>query len=241
MSRGQPDYGQSAPTEQYATLSDLAEVVKRLTDLIYADGKGSTVFHDDFEGVQLKWNSMTVNEGISKLDSTYAQSGSQSVKMDTAKTLVAHTGISREFAVPISQRLGAEISFCPVSTHTAFYMMLSFHESPVFYRAEARINFGTNKLYIRKADGSYLEVVTLNAFSLTTHAFHPFKLVADFDTKVYERVIVDGVTYDLASEPLYTSTTAAVHKILLEFEQHGIDVTGGQLWVDDAIFTQEEP
>lgn len=241
MVRGQADYGITAPTEQYATLADLAEVVRRLTGLIYSDGRGATVFHDDFEGTILKWGFRRTNAATIALDSTYAKSGSQSVKLDTAKVLIAAAGIWREFGIQLSQRLGTEISFCKPDAHTSFTIQLGYYNGTTAYSAEAKIDFSNKQLSIRTGALTWEVVATLDAFSASEQAFHPFKLVVDFNTKKYQRVMIDGACYTFDTYSPYSYASALNPRVVSQFLLEGLDTTGGALWLDDAIFTQEEP
>jgi EAL domain-containing protein (putative c-di-GMP-specific phosphodiesterase class I) len=104
-----------------------------------------------------------------------------------------------------------------------------------------KLDFSTYKLYYYSSADSWVEITTLDAFSASDQSFHPIKLVVDFDTLKYDRVIVDNTLYDLSSFSLYSAVSALNQRILWEVTLEGLNTTGGQLYVDDAIFTQEEP
>jgi hypothetical protein len=163
------------------------------------------------------------------------------MKLDVAKVLVASAGIWREFGIQSSQRLGGEISFCKPSSNTFLCFALSYHNGTTQYKGSVKLDFSTYKLYYYSSADSWVEITTLDAFSASDQSFHPIKLVVDFDTLKYDRVIVDNTLYDLSSFSLYSAVSALNQRILWEVTLEGLNTTGGQLYVDDAIFTQEEP
>lgn len=241
MPRGQQDYGQYASQTQYATMSDLAQLAAWLIDYFSADNRGIVVFTDDFEGALLKWNKMTSNSGTSLQSSAHAKSGSQSIELDVAKVLAAGAGIYREFGIQPSQRLGCEINFCKPDSNTYYIQRLSYHDGTNAWQGAVKIDFSTNILSIQTGATTWQTIATLPAFSGSDQAFHPIKLVVDFDTKTYVRLIVDNGNYVVSNYSLYESVSAINQRILLEMELWGLNTTGGQLYLDDAVFTQSEP
>lgn len=241
MPRGQPDYGQYAPTEQYATLSDLAELARRLTELIYSEGRGATVYHDDFEGTVLKWTGGIGIGGTVTFDQVYPQSGSQCIKLYPSGVSSAFAAISKEYGVVASQRLGSEISFCNPSSELSFYNEIAYWDGADFYRGAVKIDFSTNKLYLRTGTGGWTEFTDITPFYTSGYSYYHFKIVVDFGTKKYVRMMLNGVEYDLSAYDLAVMTGAGAVRLQQGFYATNETGVAASLLIDDSIFTQEEP
>jgi len=71
--------------------------------------------------------------------------------------------------------------------------------------------------------------------------FHIFKLVADFENQVYERLVVDNETYDLSSYDAYSFTSGDCPNVRVDVLLYSETGYNGFSYVDDIILKQNEP
>lgn len=241
MPRGQPDYGAYSPQTYIGSLSDMAELAARLGSIVIFDRRGRVVNLDDFEGAQLKWIvGFSIGSTVT-FDHSYPQSGSQCVKLTPSAAVGTWVAISKEFGVVISQRLGSEISFCNPSSSLSFYVELAYWDGTDFYRGRAKLDFNTNKMYLYTGTGSWTEFMDIDAFYTSSFTYFHFKLVVDLETKKYVRVMLNGVEYDISAYALAVGAGAGAKRLQQTFSATNETGAAGSIYIDDSIFTQEEP
>lgn len=241
MARGQPDYGSYAVGDLTTLLSDMAELAVRLGSIVVFDRRGTIVYTDDFEGPTLKWVQVTAAGGTSLLDSTHPLSGAQCVILTVTPAAGSLAGLSREIGVVPSQRLGFEASFCNPSSNTSLYIEIAYWDGTDFLRGQLRANFNANTLAVWTGAGVWTVVAAIAPFYTAGYTYNPFKLVVDFSTGYYVRGMLGGNWYDLSAYSLVIGVGAGAPRLQqnIHFErQAGI---GGSLYVDNCLFTQEEP
>lgn len=240
--RGQADYGALAAKEVSASISDMGEVAARLGSIVTYDKRGDVVDFDNFEGPSLKWNTSATGAGSAiYLDSTYIKSGSQSVRLKTGNILNGAALIVKNIAVLSSLKLGVEVSFNLASLANDLRIWLSYYSGAVLVEAGLKFDLTNGILYIQDSAGNWKELATGLVLSTEPFIFHTLKLVADFATGYYKRLLFNFTEYDL-SEAMYRGadlTTAP--QIRTSIQLVAKDSVGGSLWIDDAIWTQAEP
>lgn len=239
--RGQPDYGAYAAGDLVSLTADVAELAARLDSLMVFDRRGKMVYSDDFESPVLRWlTGITLGSKV-EFDWTYPKSGAQCVKLTPKAAANSIAEISKEIGVITSQRLGLELGFANPSTELSFYIELAYFDGTDFYRGSIKLDFSANKVYLRTGGGVWTEYAAILAFYNAGYSYYPFKIVVDFETKKYVRAMLQGLWYDLSAYDIAIMAGAGAQR--LQQTAHATNETGvaGSVYVDDVIFTQEEP
>lgn len=242
MPRGQPDYGLYAPKEVGSSISDMGEVAARLGSIDIFDKRGDVVTFDAFEEPILKWViGTTPAASYVFLDSTHAKSGSQSAKLYHTNIIDSYAIIDKYLSILASKQLGIEISWHGhiVGGELDFY--LTRYDGTTAISANLQLNHADGKLYILSSGGSWVEVTTVSFPPLSDHEFRTMKLVADFKTEKYVRLLLDLNEYNISAIPLYK-----VPSVIRPYIQAGLQFKAktaveDTLWADDFILTQAEP
>lgn len=245
---GLPDYSQAKPVGQVAvgptyTLSDLAEAVARLGSINTYDRRGTIVDLDAFEGPTLNWISAVspAPACYARLDSTYPKAGAQGVRLHVSNVAGAYSRISKAIASLPDQRLGIEISFCGLSNTCYFFMVLQFADGTTMHNIGLRIEPAASTLAIWTGMDTYTDITDLQPIVDLNFYWHTCKLVADFTTDRYVRLLFDDVEYDISKNDVYT--TDAVYKgVVWSVVRISPQVaTGGDVYLDNYLLTQNEP
>ena len=239
--RGQPDFGAYQTKSTGATLADMADLAVRLGIIVEYDRRGDVVKLDDFESPVFRWESTPSLGGAIALDIAQVKSGAKSVKLSVNGTAGASPNIKSFFYPLGSLQLGAEISFCkPATTYKLRFEMSNYTGTAVYY-GQAEILFNTGVLQIRKSDGTNIEVATGLTFRDDDFVFSPMKMVIDFLNNKYTRFLLANVEYDLSAHALSTasSTIKASSGVIITLIDTGASTA--DLWLDDFVFTQNEP
>jgi len=242
MPRGQPDYGEYAVKEVAASVSDMGEVAARLGSIVTFDKRGDVVDFDNFEEPALRWEKAIQGaSSYARHSSNRCKSGSQALELYQDGSASAFTEIRSGIAVLGSKNLGMEISYSTTDITCLFNIYIVFLTGTKRYEAEARIDFAAYKFYVCDENGDFIEIGSFYGVSATPIPYHTIKLVADFDSFKYKRLLLDNYEYDISAIGLLEATEAAVPVVLRQIEIRPVTTNGGTIYVDDFVFTQAEP
>lgn len=222
-----------------------AELAARLWSINTYDRRGNIVFMDNFDEPVIKWNPIEYGGDSSvALSTLYSRVAGNSVKLFVDTGLDFYAAIYKYIPLPIETKLGMEASFTiptdidRVGITFGLYTGNELHESGFFYsRTE-------DKLYLYNvAIGTPIDIVAsdVNPFA-SNFLFHNMKLVIDYNTKKYLRVMFDNKEYDV-SDVAYKVTSPHHWGTSLVIGLWAINNNVGTpvVYVDDAICTQNEP
>lgn len=243
MTRGQPDFGAYAAKEVSATLADMGELAARLGSVVIYDRRGDVIDFDNFEETILRWSTTTAVTGdYCRLDSGNAKSGSQSVKLYTAKSAMAYITMSRGLSLRGSDRIGIEISFSNLSSVCELIGGAAYYDGTNVHYARWKIIPGTEKLYVYdNTTLDYVEIAGTGAIMAAAFTFYTIKMVFDISTGKYIRLLFSNNEYDVSSYPLYSAADTTAIRLLPWFALLGSASDTGNVWLDDFIITQNEP
>jgi len=242
MAHGQPDFGAYAAKTIVGSLSDMAELAARLGSIVTFDRRGDVIDFDDFEGSTAKWNIVKSGDGAGAVISPKrARSGSFCFMLTSGMTLDHNVGIYRFLAYPVLSRMGLELSFGSPTNAGGWELVLHLRHDSVNYVALVVFTRATKELQIVYGDGDITLIDTLTDYPLMAYGFHTVKVVADFVTKKYVRLIIDDNFYDLSSYLLKVSAAAPLDFLSAVFIHTGDLIANKDLHLDDYILTQNEP
>lgn len=242
MARGAPDYGAYASKEVSASISDMGEVAARLGSIDIFDKRGDVVDFDNFEEPILKWLPEPVGAGSAViLDSTNVKSGSQSVKLTTGAVVGAKSGFSKAIPVLGSLKIGLEYSFSYIAFGGALHFLIVYYNGTRYQYAEAKIDLVAGTISINDSTGAWKEIAAGIFPGAWRRTFHTLKLVADFTTGYYKRLLFDYTEYDLSTEAIETDLSPITANLTLQCKAESQFAIAYDLWIEDLIITQAEP
>lgn len=219
----------------------LPELAARLGSIHTFDRRGEVLWYDDFESNLNKWE-VTLNgtRAAAGLSNSYARSGALSCKLTSGSGINDSAQIAKYLPYKTTGRIGFEVSWIRNAN-------LAYNFSLYLYN-------GTNYSLGLLAYGPTAKTITLlygtiYSVAITTdqptfanaYLFNTIKLVCDFTTKKYVRLIFNNVVYDISQYTMRTVASASaphIEAIIMPTT----DVASNQAcYVDDAIITENEP
>lgn len=242
MPRGQPDFGAYAAKKVTASLADMAELAVRLGSMDNYDRRGDVVLIDDFEDALIKWGIVkAVNDSII-LDSTSVKSGSQAVKITTEAAAPRTPAIIKYIQTLGSRSVGAEISFSAPQTTYSFFMWIMHYDGTNVLFGYVILDFNAKTISIEGRDAGIKVIASDIDFRSENHHYFPVKLVVDFATEKYVRLLVGNVQYELSTYTLLTTGSGVEECDVVQLNiANDATATAASIWLDDFILTQNEP
>lgn len=239
MAHGQPDFGMYAQKSTVFGIADMAELAARLGSPCTYDRRGDVIFIEDFSGDTGGWLLVTGSAESSKAASAERyRSRPFSCKLVVGGGVSKYTGLQKYLPVPIYSRVGLEVSFSPTIGVSHFWVSLLIFTGAQANQFAARVYRATGNIEILQSDGSYVEVGSLGTLEWEETLFHTIKLVGDYTTDEYVRVMVDDEEVDISAYDIRTYASTNSRSLRVDAYAYADD---NNCFVDDIILTQNEP
>lgn len=242
MPRGQPDFGAMAVKEVAASISDMGELAARLGSIVIYDKRGDVVDLDDFEEPVLRWQSLTTGTGsYIRFDSASVKSASQAIKLHSVSEAYGTATIGKNYSILASEVLGFEFCFSNLSDDIFLNTLFRILDGANLKIAGIRYDPNLDKLYIYDSTGGYVLFASDLPLVSENFIFHTLKIVVDFSTGYYKRLLLDDVEYDISDIAIYSGANTSPPLIYSSIGIANMAAIGGDVWIDNVILTQEEP
>ena len=119
--------------------------------------------------------------------------------------------------------------------------MMTYYDGLQSHQAHIQYTVATGVLAYTDSAGAPQTIDTLPRFHIMDRPVHTVKLVADFTTHEYVRVILDQSVYSLAGIPLLPAVAFVGPRLHSLFGVLGDLATDSTCTIDRVIVTQSEP
>jgi len=246
---GLPDYAQAKPVGSMAvgpvyTSADVAELAARLGSIDTFDRRGNVIWMDNFDGGIEKWGYFTNFPRPKWLHIGHTGDGfCMEVSRDAGVGNMQE--VDHTLPYPVLSKIGLEVSCNFIWGIWTVELFIDCYTGTKWYGGRVRYDFISKILSIavdpwdaRQELPSLGELIALGGISI----FHNIKLVCDFATGKYERLVIDGVKYDLTSYYLWEEDSDVVPHLAVEYYIDNASAIGQcQSYLDSVIVTQNEP
>lgn len=218
-----------------------AELAARLGSINTFDRRGDTIWMDDFEAVFLRWTPYTVgdnSECVLVADESF--SGSQSCKLRTDINVNDYAEIRRSFALPVQTRIGFQFSVTANMGDNNLEIWNSIYTGTELYQAKTKYHYDTKTLSVYDHTAGWTSIATDRVLGAKPLFYSTIKLVVDYSTGKYVRLLFDEKTYDISAYTMPYTTPAASPSMTILIQLKNLDATGRQAWIDNVILTQNE-
>lgn len=241
MAHGQPDFGVYAAKTTTYGLADMAELAARLGSINTFDRRGDVIWMDDFEASHLNKWSILSPAGSGALSTEKAKSGAQSVKCVTGAVADDYVQMLKYFPYPVLSKAGIEVWVSHLSLSDQDLLIFCYlNDGTNRYESRLKYTLGTGRVDIWDENGAYVQVGTV-LMAVSGIQFNFFKLVSDFINKTYAHIIINSTLIDVSAYPLYSVASASTQVITASILPATLVATAKTSYVDDFIYTQNEP
>ncbi|MCK5504545.1 MAG: hypothetical protein KAJ10_05255 [Thermodesulfovibrionia bacterium] len=242
MTHTLPDYTSEYKMDTISGVVDNGELAARLGSVNTFDRRGNVIFMDDFEASLFKWRLATVGAGAAGvLASEYARNGSQAARLTAGSGLNSYAVIYRYWATPTSTKVGFEASFTTHADVDRIVLDISIYDGTTYNHATAAVSISSDLVYISIGPaGTQTLFSSLNLYNFN-YSFHTLKVVFDYATGKYVRVIFDDQEADASAYSIETAASAVAHSMFFGVWSVNSKAGNPDIYVDDVIITQNEP
>jgi len=237
-----PDYTTKYKLTTIFGQIDTGELAARLGSIVTFDRRGYIVWMDDFEDTDVHWFVAGSGTGYAMARSAdRARNGAYSMKVTCGSDASLQGCMRRYLMLPVSSNMGFELSFSMDSYIKNFVITIRWFDGTYNNYSYVKIDIENGKIQVRTSAGVYVDIVTGITFVANAGIFYTMKVVYNFVTRQYIRLIFGNTSYDLSSYYIDRTTNTTYPRLDLFIDAYGTSGQNAELFVDDVIVTQNEP
>lgn len=242
MPHGGPDWGTEGPVSTIYSIQDLGELAARLGSIVTHDRRGNVIWLDDFEDGLSQWELAGAGAYSINWNSQYARNGGFSCQLVTAPSDAFQASITRYTAYPILSPIGIEFSFSYEQNWRYLILDHRIGTPTAMLWGTIRYNHITNIFQQQTGPLAWTDIpdTEFTAQGLP-EAFDTIKLVINFITRKFMRLIINSKEVDVSALDCYITAPPVrpmlSSSIILETDSNA----KAKGYIDDVIITQNEP
>jgi len=240
MPRGLPDY-YNPDTVVSQRVVDLSVIISSLSGVTPVDGRGRVIFSDHFsEGLSafLKDVSGGGVAGAVCDDYSFIPPVSCKLHVDIAGA-VNTTQLTKRYQFNYLAGAGIEISVYPGTRDFILYLGTSYL-TPSGYK-QAQVQFTSDVGEWALLTGGVYQTILTSSVDVVTQSWNRLKLVADYNTGFYTRLIVNDGEIQLDDIPLHTNITTGKNIFSAVANHQSATLFSNDLYIGHVIITLDEP
>ncbi len=205
MPRGLPDY-YNPDTVVSQRLANVEEIVTHQRGIASIDNRGRTLFHEHFHENMSGWVQTAAGDASAGVIDTSLSIVPPSSAYFDAGTVGGSGAVLAEkyFQLGLSKRLGIEVSYWYSENAPEFRLVLRYGFEGSQYLCQTQILNTSSSVKIWTG-GAWVTVADVGYTALAAGTWLPIKLVADFASGDYTRLLVGQVQVDLSAYPMNSS------------------------------------
>jgi len=242
VAHGLPDWGLVGPKQTTYGLDDLGEAVARLGSPVIWDRRGDVVLIESFEGSGGTWYTLLDGLGAAVHRTCGgAHTGAYGAELVAGSDGLGFACVHLASPAPVLGPCGFEAWFGVDAETETIRLAMTYYTGTRRYSASFDYVHTTGDLWLATQEVPYVKIAEGLALHERYEPRHVAKLVVDFSTGHYVRVILDDVTY-LVRDILYHDAADATNAQLTAALYHYGNVgENPAIAIDDLILTQNEP
>lgn len=241
MTHTLPDYStRYKMTTIFGNIDD-AELAARLGSPVTFDRRGNVVWMDDFENTLNKWGAEGNGVGNSQaVNITRARNKTTSVLLTCGSTVAVSSRIFKWLILPVETSIGTEISFSLGDDLDHFDFILRIYDGSNHSYCWLQIDFANSKITYYNDVGGFTDLITGITWDTTFKTWYTIKMVCDYATGKYVRMIFGNKTVDMSTIPMRVLNSGTYPQMRLYLTAYGTAATNATMYLDDFILTQNE-
>jgi len=231
------------PTNPWIWNDDIpnSELAARLGSKHAWDPRGRQYWYEGFESAVLQWNTAFI--GASTLTRSNVTSWIGQYSACNLIPAVAGNGMTmtKSFVRPRNYRIGLQIFFsCDSANWVSIEFQNNHYTGARRYRSDLVIDRASGELDITTG-GAPVAVGRVFNNRADAHFWHQIKLVCDFSTNYYQRLLFDGVEYDLTQYRMDSIGSGIAERFDINIITRNGAGGISNIYFDEIVYSDMEP
>ena len=237
-----PDFSKYLPGSNRFSLQDMGELAARLGSPCRFDRRGEVVWFDTCEFGMSPWAAGLSGAAASVRPHTYAASVSgYSIRLTPGSTVNYYAGISHYLTPETVTRIGVEATVAFTGVFPKFEINAHWNGQVYLDLATCIINATDGTLDIINDAGAQVAIATIPISFWAGTLHHTVKMVADYQTGYYARLLYDDLDFDVSTHKLYRRPVLNVQGLEINLQHYGSATFQHPCYIGHTIVTTNEP
>ncbi len=237
-----PDNYPWLPGSERFPVADIGELAARMGSPVTYDRRGEVLWYDIFERGVAGWTEETGgNDGTLRVTADRPLIGAYAALLSSPSSGGVNVAMTRYLNPAKVNKWGIEVAFAFTTVFDYFVIEMNWIDG-------TNIWYGSIKVDHDDADVSYLTTLTtwtkiadIEIITLAAGMYNRIKLVCDFDSGNFERIMINQVEYPLSDVAMLKRTSALGPYSNLNLSFYGNINNVRTMKVDSVIITANEP
>ena len=231
------------PTNPWIWNDDIPnnEVAARLGSKHAWDPRGRQYWYEGFESAVLQWNTAFIGASTLTRSNVTSWVGQYSAVNNIPAVLNNGMNMTKSFVRPRNYRIGLQIFFsCDSADWNTIEFQNNHYTGARRYRSDLSIDRPSGQISITTG---MFNIVVGRLFNnrADPHFWHQIKLVCDFSTNYYQRLLFDGVEYDLTQYPLDSIVSGIAERFDVNIITRNSGAGISNIYFDEIVYSDMEP
>lgn len=205
------------------------------------DRKGTIIWYDNFEDVFNKWETDGSGTGNSvDITSDAALYHDSSCMLACGSTANLYSLIKKSLSLPADGNIGLQLSYSIDAAFTKLEIYINKYTGTQLKIGGLQIDRTNNRLQYIGDSGSWVTLETDLDFLFGTTRWYTAKMVLNFDTNKYVRILHRDKTFSLDNN-LRVLSSSFPSCTNIQVKATGTAAFNAKVYVDNVILTQYEP
>lgn len=240
--RDYPDYGASQGYVHTAFISDMSELAARMGSPNYFDRQGVHIFNESFENGLGFWTTKIVGDtSYIRVSAQYVSYGFYGLEMKNDIVYGDSAYVSRFFPYPYLTTVGLECYIRHIEAGEYVAVTLDAYDGTHRYAGTMKLNPTAETAQIRVGADDY-ELIDIHPYhDLYSQQFHAIKIVINYETFKYVRLMIDAVDHDISAYSPYKIESDTSPRLGVFIGPFSPGDTYDRIGLDNVILTLNEP
>ncbi len=238
--RGLPDYF-NADTQVAQRLVDLTSVMAVIKGIPPIDGRGRIAYIDAFLEGLTAWVLLKGGDSSGFAVTTLGAEVPPCCALCTTGTAAGggYSTMRKDFFTSFASKMGIEIAWNITPGDTLMIVSMHWYTSAGRLTGQAILNTDTGDIKLVTAGVD--PVVANISPSIFSFAYYPIKLVCDFRTGFYSRLIVGQEEIDVSSIPLEHAAFTGIGEVITSIQVEAAGTGDETVKIGHYVLTLDEP
>jgi len=237
-----PDWYRFLPGSERHILGDLGEHAVRVGSPVVYDRRGEMVYANNGDTGLSGLMVFLAGTGAAVIPTAeFSLTSGYGLKFIAGSTDSNKAQIVKTNVAPEVSSMGLEVALALLTAWYQVQINLVVYSTDWVRVARVRIRDTEEDVAIKDSDGNYYSIIDTGELDDSWGVFHHLKLVVDFDTGKWDRIMFDEVETDISTYTLEASGASTFRAIQWDVGLYGREGYNDEMVVGRVVLTANEP